>query len=170
MKKWAANCLHNNNMHLLLYMYIIRQITRHECSWLKSKDFHRLYSQLTKCALLTQEEFEEWFDTVQNNDCFVLFGVVTRRNPQLIGLGTVWLHPRYYRSRGMSAHLEDIVIDEHHQHLGLGRKLVEKIKSWCKDRGCYKIQLNCQSELQEFYKSLGFKSRVTGMELPLNTS
>ena len=45
-------------------MYSIRQITRYEYSWLRSEDFHNLYSQLTTSTLLERNEFEKWFKTI----------------------------------------------------------------------------------------------------------
>ena len=60
---------------------------------------------------------------------------------KLIGLASIYLHKRFYRNNGMSAHLEDIIIDKDYRGLGLGKKLINTIIEWCKEHKCYKIQL-----------------------------
>ena len=145
-------------------MYDIREIRQSECSWLKSIFFYTLYSQLTECSLLEKNEFEDWFNTVQNNPCFKLFGVITS-NQKLVGLGSIYIFTKYYRNKGKSAYLEDLIIDKEHRHRGLGKKIIEKIIHKCKELHCYKLQLNCIPELKQFYNSTGFKNKVIGMEI-----
>ena len=159
-------------------MYSIRQITRYEYSWLRSEDFHNLYSQLTTSTLLERNEFEKWFKEVLNNPCFKLFGVIysnsvgsdlygkwVNQNCKLIGLASLWLHPRYYRKFGTSAHLEDLVIDKSYNNLGLGKKLINEIINWCKERNYYKIQLNCDSKLENYYKLSNFENNGVTMNI-----
>ena len=154
-------------------MYSVREITRFEYSWLKSAYFHNLYSQLTKSTLLSQKEFETWFMDIYKNDNIKLFGIlyftktdsIPFKYPKLIGLASVYLHKRFYRNNGMSAHLEDVVIDKDYRGLGLGKKLINTIIEWCKEHKCYKIQLNCIAKIEPFYSSLGFQNKKSGMEI-----
>ena len=147
-------------------MYTIRTLSRYEHSWLKTEDFHNLFSQLTDSTLLSQERFMQWFADVQTNPCFTLFGVISQdKYVSLVGVGILWMQPRYYRNRGKSGHIEDVVIDIKHRGKGLGGKLVQYILDYAKDLGYYKIQLHCLTEYQAFYEKLRMVNRNKSMEI-----
>lgn len=48
-------------------MHMIRRITRHELTWLRTDAFHRLFAQLTESTRVEDSMFERWFDELQNN-------------------------------------------------------------------------------------------------------
>lgn len=150
-------------------MYEIRRISRYEYSWLNSKDFHNLFAQLTDSILINDDEFRVWFKEMLNNPCFVLFGVIESKpdtpGAHLVGTGSLYIHDRYYRNRSKSAHIEDVVIDQHHRGHGLGKDLVEEMIKYAKKIGCYKVQLNCKSDMQAFYEKLDMVSQKSCMEV-----
>jgi GNAT superfamily N-acetyltransferase len=148
-------------------MYKIRIITRYEHTWINSKMFHSLFSQLTQSTLLSKDQFQKWFSEIQENPCFTLFGVFQEKSPKLIGVGTLWIQPKYYRNNGNSGYIEDIVIDKNYQKKGLGKTLVKHIIDYAKERKCYKIQLYCNPKLQTFYETIGFKNTTKNMEMYL---
>ncbi len=151
-------------------MYTIRAILSGETTWLRSADFHNLFSQATESVLLSEKEFEKWFDNMHNNPYSTLFGVFDEYDNgcKLVGVGTLWMQPKYYHNNAKSGLLEDIVIDENHQGKGLGKKLVHFIIETAQQKGCHKIILNCTQEnipvYQNFFKDFKSKSlSATGM-------
>ena len=151
-------------------MYTIRTILRGETTWLRSTDFHSLFSQLTTSTLLSEKEFTNWFDNLQNNPYATLFGVFDDTNGyKIVGVGTLWVQPKYYHNNGKSGFLEDVVIDTNHQGRGLGKKLVHFIVESAQQKGCYKLVLHCPQEnipvYQNFFQDFKSKSlSATGME------
>jgi len=149
-------------------MYEIRKITRYEYSWLTSHDFFNLFSQLTQCTLIDSSDFVIWFKEMINNPLFIMFGVIDSNPPtpgaKLVGIGSMYIHSRYYRKMAKSAHLEDIVIDGNHRRKGLGKQLVSKMILYAQEINCYKIQLTCEPELRTFYEKLEFSNNKECME------
>ena len=146
-------------------MYTIRAITRHEHVWITTETLHALFSQLTQSTLLSEKQFRHWFDETNANPCFTLFGVMAspEKYPKLIGIGTLWTQPKYYRNNGKNGHIEDIVIDKAHQKKGLGEQLVKFIIDYAKNHGCYKVQLHCSEEMIPFYKKVGLQNTSKSM-------
>ena len=151
-------------------MYKIRPITRYEHIWITSETLHTLFSQLTDSVLLPEKQFRQWYDEMHETPCFTLFGVMVspEKYPKLIGVGTLWVQPKYYRNNGKSGHIEDIIIDKNHRKQGLGKRLVQHMIQYAKENGCYKVQLHCHPEKQSFYEQLAFKNNTKSMAIYFN--
>lgn len=57
------------------------------------------------------------------------------------------------------AYIEDIKVDKRFRRYGIGRKLIEQVKCWAKDRGMPGIMLETQNNnvsACKFYESCGF--------------
>lgn len=53
-----------------------------------------------------------------------------------------------------------LVVDEKYRKAGIGKKLIEEVENWAKEKNCYKIRVRCnvtRKESHGFYKNLGFK-------------
>ena len=56
--------------------------------------------------------------------------------------------------------INGLVIDQHHQGMGIGKSLIDKVKQWAKEKGNDKISLHCnvkRIEAHSFYQHLGFE-------------
>lgn len=144
--------------------FTIRAITRYEYSWITSETFHSLYSQLTKCNLLSKSEYEEWFSKVHESPYFQMFGVIKSTKdgtlPQIVGIGSMWLDPKYYRNKSISARIEDVVVDRKYRGKGLGKALLRFMMDKAKENKCYKITLHCSQNNVKFYEKLGFTEGI----------
>lgn len=74
---------------------------------------------------------------------------------QIVATATIILEYklRYNRPCG---HIEDVATHPNHRHKGYASAMVGHCVEWAKKRECYKIKLNCEDKLVDFYKSLGF--------------
>lgn len=73
-----------------------------------------------------------------------------------------------YKIRGgISGHIEDVVVDHNVRKQGYGLKLLQHLIDYCKEKGCYKVILDCFQETAPFYEQLGFKTTHLGMSMLL---
>jgi GNAT superfamily N-acetyltransferase len=57
-----------------------------------------------------------------------------------------------------------LVVDERYRRIGLGRRLVESVESWARDRGAAELSVRCREERREshkFYEGLSFRQTKT---------
>lgn len=143
-----------------LASFHIERLSRSALTWLRSADFHQLYSQLTECALLDEDDFEEWFKSITSDDRVVLFGIVREDRQQckvtLVGTGCLHFAARYYRTLASSAAVEDLVVDSAYRGRGLASMLVQGMVRYAHARNVYKISLHCKAPLLGFYEHNGF--------------
>ena len=65
-------------------------------------------------------------------------------------------------------HVEEFCVDENHQRLGSGRKLMEALKQTARENACPRIELDVWSfneGAKHFYESCGMKEYRTFMEM-----
>ena len=81
-------------------------------------------------------------------------------NGLVIGTSHLYVQPNLSHGGKPKGHVENVVVDRNHREHGIGRLLVNDLLRVARERGCYKVVLNCKPENYGFYKGLGF--RVTG--------
>jgi glucosamine-phosphate N-acetyltransferase len=77
-------------------------------------------------------------------------------NFKIIGSGTVILEPKIIRSGKYVGHIEDIVIDPNFRGKYIGQTILSMCKSYCETKNCYKVILDCDTDLQTFYEKNDF--------------
>ena len=137
----------------------IEVITNNNKSYLSSKNFKNLYSQLTECELLNEVEFNKWVESIINNENIFMFCIFKIPYYELIGTACIYLKQCYYRSMAKSATIEDLVVDINYRGKGLGKKLIDYILNYSKKYDIYKIVLQCTNENKGFYEKCGFESK-----------
>lgn len=83
---------------------------------------------------------------------------------EIIGTGTIIYEQKIIHNGGLVAHIEDVVVAEKYRKKGYGRVIVEELKRRAREKGCYKILLNCSKNLEKFYEKNGFLNRNLEME------
>lgn len=66
--------------------------------------------------------------------------------------------------------VDELVVDKDNQHIGIGKKLMDKIKEIAKQENCKRIELCCWSFKQnarEDYRHLGYKEQRVILEMNL---
>ena len=118
----------------------------------------RLYQQLSKCEDLPTNVF---LNIIQYNPIFV--DVDEKYNVR--GSITVVVERKMLRGGKFVAHIEDLVVDAAHRGQGIGKKLLTYAIEFAKNIDCYKVILNCTSELVPFYETNGFQQKNMEMRL-----
>ena len=136
---------------------------------LESNDYYKKYlellSQLTIVTYLEFEDFEEQLLKINKNPFHKIF--VIEDKEQIIGSITVLIELKFIRNLGNVCHIEDVVVRNDYRGKGIARKLIEYVKNYSKNEGCYKILLNCKENLIDFYSKFGFENKNLEMSLYL---
>jgi glucosamine-phosphate N-acetyltransferase len=93
--------------------------------------------------------------------------LVYEQNNKILASGTIFIEHKIIRNCGKVGHIEDIVVDKSLNGLGMGKKLIEKLKNHAKQNGCYKIILDCRKDIIAFYEKCGFSKKEEQMVLYL---
>ena len=124
---------------------------------LEKSDFHKNYlqllSQLTTVGTISEQQFNQIFDTMQSEVW------VFEENDEIVASATLLLEQKFIHSGGIVGHLEDVVVSQNYRGHSLGQKIVSEIVKIAKEKGCYKIIADCKENLLGFYAKTGFEKR-----------
>lgn len=81
--------------------------------------------------------------------------IITDEN-ETLGSITLILEPKIIHNFGCVCHIEDVIVKKTHHSKGLGSKMIKFAKNIAISNKCYKIILNCDSKIKQFYIKNGF--------------
>jgi glucosamine-phosphate N-acetyltransferase len=131
-----------------------------------SRGFCEILAQLSPSTPLTEDAFRARFAELAALDADHLVLVAEDASMgRLAGAGSVLVERKFIRRCGLVGHVEDVVVDADARGRGLGERLVRRLVEHARDRGCYKVILNCTPELKGFYAKCGFGEKNVQMGL-----
>jgi glucosamine-phosphate N-acetyltransferase len=86
---------------------------------------------------------------------------------RVIGTLSLLIEQKFIHQGGRVGHIEDVAVHRDHQRGGIGRLLVEHATREARRLGCYKVILNCRTELVPFYERCGYHRHDVGMRIDL---
>lgn len=122
-----------------------------------------LLSQLTSAPQIPYDKYVELLHRQQQSDDHYVF--VALRDQVLIGTASLFLMHKFIRGAGICAFVEDVVVDKSVRGLHIGRTLITKLVQLAKEKGCYKVVLDCAKENVAFYEKCGFEQHGTQMTI-----
>lgn len=84
-------------------------------------------------------------------------------NHLLVGTGTIFIEPKIIHNFGFVGHIEDIIVHPDYQGYGVGTKIIENLKQYGDEKGCYKCILDCADDKIPFYQKCNFKLKGSQM-------
>jgi glucosamine-phosphate N-acetyltransferase len=114
------------------------------------KGYLSLLEQLAPVGNVTKNHFELSFDKM-NSNIFVI-----EHDNKIIASGTLLIEHKFIHELSCVGHIEDIVVDNDYRSKKLGKKIVEHLVEYARMNNCYKVILNCSSEIKQFYEKIGF--------------
>ncbi len=91
--------------------------------------------------------------------------VIVDSEDQIAAAGTLFIERKFIHNCGRVGHVEDIVVSSRHRGKNLGRFLLQRLIELAQREGCYKIILDCQPEMVQFYEKCGFTEKGRQMAL-----
>lgn len=129
--------------------YTIRKLTNSDY-----KKYLYLIKQF-RSTIFTFEEYKNILSKIENNSTIWVF----EYNNELIGTVTVIYEYKFIYNIAKLAHIEDVCIDEKYRNKGIGQLLLNYVVNEAKKEKCYKIILDCNEKLEDFYKKSGFEKK-----------
>lgn len=124
----------------------------------------QLLEQLTvvNAHNISYERFCEQYDLLKS-EVYVVFN--DNDKEKIIAYGSVLIEPKLIRELGFVAHIEDVVVTQSVRGLGIGKMLINHLVDVAKEKGCYKVILNCNDNNCQFYEKCGFNKKEVEMVL-----
>ncbi len=85
--------------------------------------------------------------------------VITNAENRVVACGTLVIERKFIHACSSLGHIEDIVVSGDQRGTGLGRLLIDQLKSLAFAHGCYKITLDCDQKNEAFYGKGGFETK-----------
>lgn len=87
----------------------------------------------------------------------------------VLGTASIIIERKFIRAGRHVGHIEDVAVAEAYQKFGLGKMLIKALLKIAKEAGCYKIVLDCDSDVVSFYEQFGFRKYEHCMRLDFPT-
>jgi glucosamine-phosphate N-acetyltransferase len=142
------------------------QLTQENSSQLEEiiEEYIKLLSQLTETPMLSKDEFMKNLFQIKNMGCIYICYYNTSENKIcIVGSGTIIFEPKIIRSGKYVGHIEDIVVDKNFRSMGISKKIIDKLLLLAKEQNCYKVILDCKTNLSQFYEKNGFETHGVQM-------
>ena len=139
--------------------YIIRKLNKNDYD-----KYLTLINQFRN-TIFSKEQYENILDKIENNSSIW----VIQHYDKLIATTTIIYEYKFIRNIVKLAHIEDVCVDENYRNKGIGNLLINHVVNEAEKEQCYKITLDCNEQLEKFYKKSGLKKRGIQMAtyLPL---
>ena len=127
----------------------------------KKDDILSLLSQLTSCPEIPQEIFNNVVDNL--NDKHKIFVYVEQN--KIIGMISMFIEQKLIHGASCVAHIEDLVVHKGYRGRGIANDLMTHCLDDISKYNVYKVILNCDIRLEQFYKKFGFECKNMQMAL-----
>ncbi|MDQ6722981.1 MAG: GNAT family N-acetyltransferase [Thermoproteota archaeon] len=88
-----------------------------------------------------------------------------KKNHQIVGSATLLIEQKFIHSGGKAGHIEDVVTRKGYEGKGIGKEIMKELIKIAKENGCYKIILDCDEKVINFYEKIGFRKHSVMMRI-----
>lgn len=127
------------------------------------KGFLTMLGQLTTVGDVTREKFEERFKEVSESPDYHIAVVEDLDSGKVVGTAALIIERKFIHECSKVGHIEDVVVDSEVRGKRLGQRLIEELMRVCKERGCYKVILDCAEHNVAFYEKCGLTKKEVQM-------
>ena len=84
-------------------------------------------------------------------------------NDKIVGAITLIIEEKIIHNGGKVGHIEDFVVLEEYRNQGIGTLLYNYVKILCEENKCYKMILDCNELIENYYIKKGFVKKGSYM-------
>ena len=130
---------------------------------IKNQYIH-LLSYLTSTYDLTLELFNANIRDIFKMGLIIVCIERTDEGIKLVGTGTILVEPKIIHGGKSVGHIEDIVVHPLYRGRGIAQTILNMLIEYSKPT-CYKVILNCNPNMEQFYNRIGFYKKSILMSL-----
>ena len=111
-----------------------------------------LYNQLSVCENIESNMFIEF---LQRSNVYLF----VNETMKIIGSITALYERKMIHNGGIVCHIEDFVVHKDYRNQGIGKRLMNHVLEDAKQKQCYKIILDCNENMYNYYQQYGFETK-----------
>lgn len=127
-----------------------------------ASDILETLRNLTEVGDLPKKQAQQLLLQMQQQDSHVFVAV---KEEQVVGCCTILIEQKIIHQGGLVGHIEDVATRKGYERQGIGRAVVSAAVTYARERGCYKVILDCSEEVAGFYEKMGFYKKELCMRL-----
>jgi len=127
--------------------------------------FFETLMNLTKVKAVAAERLVELFLIHESQKIVTL--VADTEQYGIISTARMLFEPKFTRGGSFVGHIEDVVTRKNHEKNGIASELVKKLIELAKEKGCYKIILDCDVKNITFYEKFGLTQDERQMRIDI---
>ena len=124
----------------------------------------QLLSYLTSTYDLTMEDFNNNIKEIFQMGLIIVCIIREKEGIILVGSGTIIIEPKIIHGGKSVGHIEDLVVHPQYRGKGVAQTILNMLVDYSKPT-CYKVILNCNPNMEQFYNRVGFDKKCIQMSL-----
>lgn len=131
------------------------------------KGYLELLNQLSSSdgKEISLKDFFSHYQIVKSNPGHYIFVIEDIEENKIIATCTLLIEPKFLRGLSYVGHIEDLVVDTNNRKYGYGKELLEYVNQKAKEQECYKVILDCDYKLVEYYEKRGYERKGLQMAI-----
>jgi glucosamine-phosphate N-acetyltransferase len=146
--------------------FIIRELKEDDFS----NGFFETLSNLTDVGKIRNDLklAKEILKRIGNDRNYRIIIAEDKQNRQVIGTATLLIEQKFIHNGGKVGHIEDVVTRKGYEGKGIGKKVIEELIKIARENECYKVILDCNEKVMEFYEKMGFRKHAIMMRIDIS--
>ena len=136
----------------------IKKIELTEINYNQLCELYSIFKKINK-SIFSFNNLKEIIKKLPDNHNIYLF----LKDNEIIGAITLIIEQKIIHDGKCVGHIEDYVIKEEHRKTEVSSMLLNYVKILCEQNNCYKIILDCNPLLEEYYNKKGYKNKGINM-------
>jgi glucosamine-phosphate N-acetyltransferase len=145
--------------------FIIRELKEEDFS----NGFFETLSNLTDVGKIRNDLnlAKEILKKIGNDRNYRIIIAEDKQNRQVIGTATLLIEQKFIHNGGKAGHIEDVATRKGYEGKGIGKKVIEELIKIAKENECYKVILDCNEKVMDFYEKTGFRQHAIMMRIDI---
>ena len=145
--------------------FIIRELKEEDFS----NGFFETLSNLTDVGRIRNDLnlAKEILKKIGNDKNYRIIIAEDKQNHQVIGTATLLIEQKFIHNGGKAGHIEDVATRKGYEGKGIGKKVILELIKIAKENECYKVILDCNEKVMDFYEKTGFRKHAIMMRIDM---
>lgn len=126
-------------------------------------DYLETLKELTTVGMVSYENFAQVFKQWQALPDIYHARVIVNEHGKVVASGMLLIEQKAIHNCGKVGHIEDIAVAGNERGKKLGYLMIEHLTEIARQKGCYKVILDCSTHNETFYKKCGYHN--AGIEM-----